>query len=323
VAAIAASAEPVRTFGSQGVISSETAAPPSDKARQLAALNRTMRRLSCDRPETVAAAGADAAGRLLAQGEIEVAQAKPKAAQGKVRQADASKARRGSRFTNGFLLAPPQSGSAPPKRRSSCFAGRRFRSDRSCARQGQTPPDHAMAKHRLLFVCLGNICRSPMAEGAFRRVAQEEGLLDRFEIDSAGLGNWHVGQAPDTRAQAAAADRDIDISSLSARQVTPADFAHFDLLLAMDSMNHAELTELAPPDAQHKIRCFLDFAPHANTRDVPDPFYGGREGFDHALDLIEEAARGLLTELLDGEGARHGEVAGRPSRFGLRPRTSG
>jgi protein-tyrosine phosphatase len=157
-----------------------------------------------------------------------------------------------------------------------------------------------MVKHRLLFVCLGNICRSPMAEGAFRRVAQEEGLLDRFEIDSAGLGNWHVGQAPDTRAQEAAAERGIDISTQSARQVTQGDFARFDLLLAMDGMNHAELLELAPADAQHKIHYFLDFAPNSATREVPDPFYGGREGFDHALDLIEDAARGLLAEILNG-----------------------
>jgi protein-tyrosine phosphatase len=252
--------------------------------------------------ERQVAAGADEAGRLLAQGEIEVAEVRSKAS---VRQADASaprsKARRVSRYTNGFLLAPPQSDSAPPKRRFSCFAGRCLGCGRSCARRDQMPSDLAMAKHRLLFVCLGNICRSPMAEGAFRRVAQDEGLLDRFEIDSAGLGNWHVGQAPDTRAQAAAADRGIDISSQSARQVTRVDFARFDLLLAMDGMNHAELLELAPQDAQHKVRYFLDFAPHANTRDVPDPFYGGREGFDHALDLIEDAARGLLAELLNRE----------------------
>ena len=160
-----------------------------------------------------------------------------------------------------------------------------------------------MTKHRLLFICLGNICRSPMAEGAFRRVAQEEGLLDRFEIDSAGLGNWHVGQAPDTRAQAAAADRGIDISSQCARQVRSEDFERFDLLLAMDSMNHTELMELAPENAQHKIRYFLDYAPNAATRDVPDPFYGGRAGFDHALDLIEAAARGLLSELLESDGS--------------------
>jgi protein-tyrosine phosphatase len=157
-----------------------------------------------------------------------------------------------------------------------------------------------MPKHRLLFVCLGNICRSPMAEGVFRRVAAEEGVLDLFEIDSAGLGDWHVGQAPDTRAQAAARRRGMDISGQSARQVSRADYERFDLLLAMDSSNFEELTQLAPQSARAKVRRFLDFAPHAGTNDVPDPFYGGKEGFDHALDLIEEASRGLLAELLNG-----------------------
>lgn len=158
-----------------------------------------------------------------------------------------------------------------------------------------------MAKHRLLFVCLGNICRSPMAEGVFRSVAAEEGVLDRFEIDSAGLGNWHVGQAPDNRAQHAARNRGVDISGQSARQVTKADFARFDLLLAMDSANLDELTRLAPRAARHKVRPFLDFAPHAATKDVPDPFFGGSAGFDHALDLIEAASRGLLADLLSAE----------------------
>ena len=158
-----------------------------------------------------------------------------------------------------------------------------------------------MVKHRLLFVCLGNICRSPLAEGAFRSVAAEEGVLDHFEIDSAGLGDWHVGQAPDDRAQKAAGRRGIDISGQSARQVAREDFTHFDLLLAMDGSNYEDLTELAPKGERHKIRRFLDFAPHAGTKDVPDPFFGEAEGFDHALDLIEEAARGLLTELLSDE----------------------
>jgi protein-tyrosine phosphatase len=157
-----------------------------------------------------------------------------------------------------------------------------------------------MAKHRLLFVCLGNICRSPMAEGVFRRVAEEEGVLHLFEIDSAGLGDWHVGQAPDTRAQEAALNRGMDISGQSARQVARADYDRFDLLLAMDGSNYEELSQLAPKAARHKIRRFLDFAPHVGTKDVPDPFYGGKEGFDHALDLIEEASRGLLAELLNG-----------------------
>jgi protein-tyrosine phosphatase len=175
-----------------------------------------------------------------------------------------------------------------------------------------------MAKHRLLFVCLGNICRSPMAEGAFRRVAEAEGVLDLFEVDSAGLGDWHVGQAPDARAQEAALNRGMDISSQSARQITAADFAHFDLLLAMDGSNYAELTELAPRSARHKIRRFLDFAPHIETKDVPDPFFGETAGFDHALDLIEEAARGLLADLL---GADRGTAKKEPSpRAGRQPR---
>jgi protein-tyrosine phosphatase len=154
-----------------------------------------------------------------------------------------------------------------------------------------------MAIHRILFVCLGNICRSPMAEGVFRRVAEEEGLLDRFEIDSAGLGDWHIGQAPDHRAQKAARSRGVDISAQSARQVVDEDFERFDLLLVMDRSNYAELKARAPHDARAKIRPFLDFAPHVGTKDVPDPFFGGTEGFDHALDLIEAASRGLLASL--------------------------
>ena len=160
-----------------------------------------------------------------------------------------------------------------------------------------------MTKHRLLFVCLGNICRSPMAEGVFRRVAEDEGAMHDFEIDSAGMGNWHAGQAPDTRAQAAALTRGVDISAQCARQVRAEDFARFDLLLAMDRSNHADLMSLAPKDAQHKVRYFLDFARHVGTKDVPDPFYGGNEGFDHALDLIEAASRGLL-EALRKDGAK-------------------
>lgn len=155
-----------------------------------------------------------------------------------------------------------------------------------------------MAKHRILFVCLGNICRSPMAEGVFRRMAQEEGVLDLFEIDSAGLGHWHIGQAPDARAQSASLKRGIDISGRSARQVKYGDFTRFDLLLAMDGDNFQELNQLAPGDARHKVRRLLDFARESQTKNVPDPFFGGPEGFDHALDLIEQAARGLLTSLL-------------------------
>ena len=112
-----------------------------------------------------------------------------------------------------------------------------------------------------------------------------------------------MGQAPDHRAQQAAGQRGIDISGQSARQVSGNDFARFDLLLAMDGTNYDELAQIAPKAERHKIRRFLDFAPHAGTKDVPDPFFGEAEGFDRALDLIEEAARGLLAELVGDEAA--------------------
>lgn len=163
-----------------------------------------------------------------------------------------------------------------------------------------------MRRHRILFICLGNICRSPMAEGVFRRVVEERGLSDRFEIDSAGLGNWHEGQPPDARAQAAASLRSIDISGQCARQVRSDDFARFDLLLAMDRANYVELQRLAPREASAKVRHFLDFASDADTKDVPDPFFGGQEGFDHALDLIEAAAEGLLASLLTEDAGKRG-----------------
>jgi len=160
-----------------------------------------------------------------------------------------------------------------------------------------------MAKHRLLFVCLGNICRSPMAEGVFRRVAEEAGAAHLFEIDSAGMGDWHKGEAPDVRAREAARGRGIDISGQSARKVELEDFDDFDLLLAMDASNVADLYDIAPHDARHKIRRLLEYAPYADTMDVPDPYYGGPQGFDHALDLIEAAARGLLADLTGEEKA--------------------
>lgn len=136
-----------------------------------------------------------------------------------------------------------------------------------------------------------------MAEGVFRRVAEDAGQAHLFEIDSAGMGDWHKGQAPDHRAQKAARSRGVDISGQSARKVELEDFEEFDLILAMDGSNISDLYEIAPHAARHKIRRFLDFAPHLDEDDVPDPYYGGEEGFDHALDLIEAAAKGLLAEL--------------------------
>ncbi|MGI9412173.1 MAG: low molecular weight protein-tyrosine-phosphatase [Hyphomicrobiales bacterium] len=154
----------------------------------------------------------------------------------------------------------------------------------------------------ILFVCLGNICRSPMAEGVFRHIAGRRGLGARLEVDSAGTGDWHIGAPPDDRARHAAAARGIDISGLRARQVAPDDFTRFDLVIGMDHANVDTLQRLAPEAAHDRIRLFLDFADGAATREVPDPYFGGTEGFDHALDLIEAAARGLADHIAPFKG---------------------
>ncbi len=150
---------------------------------------------------------------------------------------------------------------------------------------------------RVLFVCLGNICRSPTAEGVFRKLAEEEGLIEYIEIDSAGTHAYHIGKPPDQRAQAAARRRGIDLSGLRGRQAVAGDFERFDYILAMDSENHENLLAICPAGMEEKIRLFLDFAPQRPERDVPDPYYGGPAGFDRVLDMVEEAARGLLAEI--------------------------
>ena len=146
---------------------------------------------------------------------------------------------------------------------------------------------------RVLFVCLGNICRSPTAEGVMRRLIEENGLEDEIEIDSAGTGGWHLGAPPDTRATEAAARRGTTLTG-AARRFDPAmDFDRFDLILAMDAENKRDLLALAPDDAaRRKVRMFLP-----GDEDVPDPYYGGDDGFDHVLDLVEDAAARLLEEL--------------------------
>jgi low molecular weight protein-tyrosine phosphatase len=149
----------------------------------------------------------------------------------------------------------------------------------------------------VLFVCLGNICRSPIAEGVFRHIASKGGRLEGLRIDSAGLGSWHVGQPPDSRAQDALASRGIDISDLRARQVTPQDFEEFDLILAMDKANRQGLMKLAPKDKQHKIRLFMDCAPHFGVHEIPDPFFGDKDSFDYVVQLIDAASRGLMRAL--------------------------
>ncbi len=147
---------------------------------------------------------------------------------------------------------------------------------------------------RILFVCLGNICRSPTAEGVFSAVAAREAPDLLVEVDSAGTAGYHVGQAPDPRTRAAALRRGYDLSSLRARVVEPPDFERFDLILAMDCENLSDLKRRAPRDAQERVRLFLEFAPELGTSDVPDPYYGGSNGFEEVLDLVEAASRGLI-----------------------------
>jgi protein-tyrosine phosphatase len=154
--------------------------------------------------------------------------------------------------------------------------------------------------NRILFVCKGNICRSPTAEGVMRRLVREAGLEPEFEIDSAGTGSWHTGDAPDRRATEAARSRGVTLEG-AARQVRPRDFEHFDLLLAMDRENLHELRTFSPDgDVAGKARLLREFDPAsagAADLDVPDPYYGGPDGFEKVLDQVEAACRGLLATL--------------------------
>jgi protein-tyrosine phosphatase len=151
------------------------------------------------------------------------------------------------------------------------------------------------AAMRVLFVCLGNICRSPTAEAVLRKRAAEHGRI--VEVDSAGTGDWHVGNPPDSRAIQAAARRGYDLSGLRARQVRRSDFTDFDLVVAMDRSQLAELRRLAPDHAHERIPLFLNFAPETGRDEVPDPYYGGAAGFDQMIDLIEAGVDGLLDAL--------------------------
>ncbi|MCE2510906.1 MAG: low molecular weight phosphotyrosine protein phosphatase [Alphaproteobacteria bacterium] len=144
---------------------------------------------------------------------------------------------------------------------------------------------------------MGNICRSPTAEGIFRAMAEEAGIAHLVDIDSAGTHGYHVGEPPDPRAQDAARDRGIEIGNLRARQFQKDDFQDFDYVLAMDRQNHAILLDLCPSEYRDRLHLFLSFAAETRVRDVPDPYYGNIDRFDRALDLIEQGAAGLLTEI--------------------------
>lgn len=150
---------------------------------------------------------------------------------------------------------------------------------------------------QLLFVCMGNICRSPTAEGVVRVQLDKAGLAGRVEVDSAGTHGYHTGEPPDPRAQRLALRRGYDLSRLRARRVSEADFVRFDRILAMDSDNLEILLRQCPPEHRHKLGLLLDYSRGFAEREVPDPYYGNDAGFERVLDLIEDAARGLVENL--------------------------
>jgi len=149
----------------------------------------------------------------------------------------------------------------------------------------------------ICFVCLGNICRSPSAEAVMRDLVERAKLAERIVIDSAGTGDWHIGEAPDERAQKAARKRGYDLSKLRGRQVAAADFARFDLFIVMDDANATALTAVCPPEYSDKIRLLMEFATNDDSRVVVDPYFGGEEGFEKVLDQCEDACEGLLKAL--------------------------
>ncbi len=149
----------------------------------------------------------------------------------------------------------------------------------------------------VVFVCMGNICRSPTAEAVFRHYVENAGLSGKILIDSAGTHDYHIGDAPDLRAQRAAQQRGYDMSKLRGRQIEEGDFHRFDYVLAMDKANLSILHRLAPPASDAQVRLFLEYARHHVEREVPDPYYGGTDGFEKVLDMVEDASEGLLQHI--------------------------
>jgi protein-tyrosine phosphatase len=169
-----------------------------------------------------------------------------------------------------------------------------------CLRERPETGDNTLNENiniRILFICMGNICRSPTAQGVFEYLVEESGMSERIHVDSAGTHAYHEGEKPDKRATRAAAGRGIDLSRQRARRVEPADFERFDYLLAMDSSNLEDLIDICPPEYRNKLRLFLEFAEDLYQREVPDPYYGGHQGFERVLDLIEVGANALLEDV--------------------------
>lgn len=154
-----------------------------------------------------------------------------------------------------------------------------------------------MKKISVLFCCMGNICRSPTAEAVFRARVEEAGLAQQILIDSVGTHDYHIGKPPDLRTQRAAKQRGYDMSNLRGRQVEVADFTRFDYVLAMDNANMAILHRLCPQPQRDRLGLFLQFASRHPQREVPDPYYGGEDGFERVLDMVEDGAEGLLIHI--------------------------
>ncbi len=150
---------------------------------------------------------------------------------------------------------------------------------------------------KVLFVCMGNICRSPTAHGVFVKMLEDQSLESFVQVDSAGTHAYHIGKGADERSQLAASRRGIDLSTLRARQVKPADFHEFDYVLAMDDDNLQHLEMICPAEQRKKLQLFMTYAPQMKKREVPDPYYGGSSGFEQVLDLVEAAAEGLLQDI--------------------------
>lgn len=150
---------------------------------------------------------------------------------------------------------------------------------------------------KVLFVCMGNICRSPTAHGTFAKLVKEQGMEHLIQVHSAGTHDYHVGEPPDKRAQSVALRRGVNLSGLRARHVTRKDLDAYDYVLAMDNQNLTQLKAMGGPGYEQKLRLFLEFAPHLHVREVPDPYYGGEQGFEQVLDMIEAASEGLLSEI--------------------------
>ena len=150
---------------------------------------------------------------------------------------------------------------------------------------------------KILFCCMGNICRSPTAHGVFENMVKQAGMVADVEVDSAGTHAYHIGEMPDSRSSQCASERGFDLSYIRARRVEVSDFDYFDYVLAMDNDNLSILQSMSPKQHKNKVCLFLDYAKSCTETEVPDPYYGGPNGFDHVFDLVEQASKGLLEEI--------------------------